>query len=523
MWLGIRNAPGSARDAAEEDNEDVDTTHWGHRADAPESFSASEAQKIDEARKTAILISSLSYAPYQDRIESNSDSEYFLEPEDVVLYRGRWAIVVKSTSQWKGDHLTGNYTIVLATNNRFEDGSRYRVVQFDDVFQASTERLREFVADPAHNLDTQQYVRDFLATAQHGTPADGAAASGAAAGGAAADGGAGDAAGPANRGGDAAVGNNASELAVQISNNFASFIPAVRGLEQDLRETNQQLRNAEQRLAQGASTRADLYDRAATLIQQLTACEAALKELRDEEDAEAGVSQSGEVQQEHDSLQAQVAQLQAQLAQQEEARKFSAAVYTGNNKHLGERNAELEASNAQHVARREQNATLIEQNAIRIASLEQQLAALGYRTPVGLGSPVGNSPAPEIPDDGRRFREVSPPDLVGAGASDMNVVVSNGMSRVGARTILQGLQGPSTVRQEGSGGHAMPEAAGAAGGDHAMSDAASVVVLTVALLPDEEVRDHGVGPDAAIAGFLAVTTPANAPYVAPHTTGVMGP
>jgi hypothetical protein len=300
-------------------------------------------------------------------------------------------------------------------------------------------------------------------------------------------------------------------LAVQISNNFASFIPAVRGLEQDLR-------NAEQRLAQGASTRADLYDRAATLIQQLTACEAALKELRDEEDAEAGVSQSGEVQQEHDSLQAQVAQLQAQLAQQEEARKFSAAVYTGNNKHLGERNAELEASNAQHVARREQNATLIEQNAIRIASLEQQLAALGYRTPVGLGSPVGNSPAPEIPDDGRRFREVSPPDFgaVDAGASDENVVVSNGMSREGAATILRLLQGSSTD-------HAMPDAAGAAGGDHAMSDAASEEVLTVALLPGEEVRDHGVGPDAAIAGFLAVTTPANAPYVAPHTTGVMGP
>jgi hypothetical protein len=399
-------------------------------------------------------------------------------------------------------HLTGNYTIVLATNNLFEDGNRYRVAQFGEVYQASTPRLREFVADPAHNLDRQQYVDDFKASVQHGTPADGAAASGAAAGGAAADGGVGGAAGPANRGGDAAVGNNASELAVQISNNFASFIPAVRGLEQDLR-------NAEQRLAQGASTRADLYDRAATLIQQLTACEAALKELRDEEDAEAGVSQSGEVQQEHDSLQAQVAQLQAQLAQQEEARKFSAAVYTGNNKHLGERNAELEA-------RREQNAT-------QIASLNQQLSALGYRTPVGLGSPVGNDPASEIPDDGRRFREVSPPDLVGAGASDMNVVVSNGMSRVGARTILQGLQGPSTVRQEGSGGHAMPEAAGAAGGDHAMSDAASVVVLTVALLPDEEVRDHGVGPDAAIAGFLAVTTPANAPYVAPHTTGVMGP
>jgi hypothetical protein len=305
-------------------------------------------------------------------------------------------------------------------------------------------------------------------------------------------------------------------LAVQISNNFASFIPAVRGLEQDLRETNQQLRNAEQRLAQGTSTRADLYDRAATLIQQLTACEAALKELRDEEDAEAGVSQSGEVQQEHDSLQAQVAQLQAQLAQQQnritegqQSRQYAAAVYNENIKHLRERNAELEA-------RREQNAT-------QIASLNQQLSALGYRTPVGLGSPVGNDPASEIPDDGRRFREVSPPDLVGAGASDMNVVVSNGMSRVGARTILQGLQGPSTVRQEGSGGHAMPEAAGAAGGDHAMSDAASVVVLTVALLPDEEVRDHGVGPDAAIAGFLAVTTPANAPYVAPHTTGVMGP
>jgi hypothetical protein len=355
-------------------------------------------------------------------------------------------------------------------------------------------------------------VDDFKASVQHGTPADGAAASGAAAGGAAADGGVGGAAGPANRGGDAAVGNNASELAVQISNNFASFIPAVRGLEQDLRETNQQLRNAEQRLAQGASTRADLYDRAATLIQQLTACEAALKELRDEEDAEAGVSQSGEVQQEHDSLQAQVAQLQAQLAQQEEARKFSAAVYTGNNKHLGERNAELEASNAQHVARREQNAT-------QIASLNQQLSALGYRTPVGLGSPVGNSPAPEIPDDGRRFREVSPPDFgaVDAGASDENVVVSsNGMSREGAATILRLLQGSSTD-------HAMPDAAGAAGGDHAMSDAASEEVLTVALLPDEEVRDHGVGPDAAIAGFLAVTTPANAPYVAPHTTGVMGP
>jgi hypothetical protein len=369
--------------------------------------------------------------------------------------------------------------------------------------------LREFVADPAHNLDRQQYVDDFKASVQHGTPADGAAASGAAAGGAAADGGAGDAAGPANRGGDAAVGNNASELAVQISNNFASFIPAVRGLEQDLR-------NAEQRLAQGASTRADLYDLAATLIQRLTACEAALKELRDEEDAEAGVSQSGEVQQEHDSLQAQVAQLQAQLAQQQnritegqQSRQYAAAVYNENIKHLRERNAELEA-------RREQNAT-------QIASLNQQLSALGYRTPVGLGSPVGNSPAPEIPDDGRRFREVSPPDLVGAGASDMNVVVSNGMSRVGARTILQGLQGPSTVRQEGSGGHAMPEAAGAAGGDHAMSDAASEEVLTVALLPGEEVRDHGVGPDAAIAGFLAVTTPANAPYVAPHTTGVMGP